>query len=158
MRGDTQATHLERMMCTHPLFQSYELTLYPVAVKRSSLKKIAKGDILLLGLESMEFLVWQESTIVATGHLLYCERSISIDSSVLPVNMTKLYENKKYEIVKCSFGQIYSKKLTKHRKLDVSPLDLARVTLKSDSKNIAHGRLVNINGQISVEIIKVEKK
>ena len=145
-------------MCSHPLFQSYELTLYPVAVKRSSLKKIAEGDILLLGLESMEFLVWQESSIVATGRLLHCERSIDIDSSALPVNMTELHEDKKYEIVKCSFGQIYSKKLIKHRKLDASPLDLTKVTLKSGSKNIARGRLVNVNGRISVEIIKVEKK
>jgi hypothetical protein len=60
MRGETQALHLAKMIQKHKLYPEYELALPFLLVRKNSLKKLSKGDVLLLGDENLNLKLLKE--------------------------------------------------------------------------------------------------
>lgn len=67
----------------------------------------------------------------------------------------KQYDNKKYKVLKISFGTVQSKALKPGSTIDITDVDLEQVTLVSEGKPIAEGSLVNVDEEIAIQIKKV---
>jgi len=155
MRGRTQANHLEKMMQKHKLYPEYELAFSPIQVKKNSLKKLSKGDILLLGLDSLKMILVEEGGIRANVVIKKIENSSKIKIIQLNRSMIEQSDSKKYETVKISFGMIQIRKLEIGHNIGVTSLNLQEVTLVVEDKNIAKGSLVSVDEEIAVQIDEV---
>ncbi|WP_295420764.1 FliM/FliN family flagellar motor switch protein [Sulfurovum sp.] len=155
MRGETQAVHLAKIMQKHKLYPEYELVLPLVRIKKNSLKKLSKGNILLLGLESLDMLLLSKEKICANVVIDGVHNSTKIkitsleDKAILPTN------SKKYETLKCSFGILQSRKLEVGHKIDIASLNSEEILLIVEGRTIAKGALVNVDEEIAIQIDKV---
>jgi len=154
MRGETQATHLEKMMRKHPLFHTYELALSPTQIKRSSLKSIEKGDIVLLHSKDPRLELQREGKLYAVARMHPCHKSLKVEV-VKEKKREYKTDSKKYEILYCLFGAIRSKEIKADMKIDISSVDMEHVTLKTRKRTVAVGHLVRVGGEVAVEIEKV---
>jgi len=156
MKSETQAYHLAKMMLEQTRYPRYELTLPLVAVRKSKLKKLAVDDVLLLGLDVLEFVLMDGERSCAklllkqSGNMYELE---IIDFTNKPV---KQIDSKKYKTLKLSFGTVQSKVLDVGHRIDTTQLDLMKVTLVSEGKTIAEGSLVNVDEEIAIQIKKVK--
>ena len=156
MKSETQAYHLAKMMLEQTRYPRYELTLPLVAVRKSKLKKLAVDDVLLLGLDVLEFVLMDGERSCAklllkqSGNMYELE---IIDFTNRPV---KQIDSKKYKTLKLSFGTVQSKVLDVGHRIDTTQLDLMKVTLVSEGKTIAEGSLVNVDEEIAIQIKKVK--
>ncbi len=152
MKDKTQALNLKELMQRHTLYFDYELALSHIYVKRSSFKKLSKGDILLLGLDSLNMILLDKNQICASAVL---SRSSKVKIVQLNKSMIEQSDYKKYVIVKISFGMIQSKKLEIGYHIGVASLKLQEVIISVEDKNIAKGSLVNVDEEIAVQIEEV---
>jgi len=157
MHGETQANRLAELMQRRGDLPNYELALHLVAVRSSSLKKLDVNDILLLGLNNLEYVLIDNGVICAMTVLIKHNNRYAIEVTDTVKNTIKQYESKKYEMIKLSFGEIQSRTLDVGHTIDMSQVDLEKVTLVRNEKKIATGTLINIDGEIAVKIDKVEK-
>ena len=157
MKAETQALHLEKMMQKHKLYPEYELALSPIQVKKNSLKKLSKGDVLLLGLDSLKMILLEEGEICANVVINETENNSKIKIIQLNRSMIKQSDCKKYETVKISLGMIQSRKMEVGHNIGVASLSLQEVTLTVEDKNIAKGSLVNVDEEIAVQIDEVRR-
>jgi hypothetical protein len=155
MKGETQAVHLANIMQKHKLYPEYELALPLIMVKKNSLKKLSKGDILLLGFDRLEMILLQEGRICAQVIMNESGKSSKIKITNLYQDTAKSNNSKKYQIVKCSFGNLQSRKIEVGHNIGVSSLDLQEVTLVVEDENIAKGSLVSVDEEIAVQISEV---
>jgi len=155
MRGETQSLHLAKMMQRHKLYPEYELVLPLFLVKKNSLKKLAKGDVFLLGDDRLNLKLLKEDELFANVEIDESENSRKIKI----VNIQKYTEtpnhSKKYEILKCSFDFLQSRSFEVGHKIDISSTDLGKVNLLIGNKKLAEGKLVNVDEEIAIEITKV---
>ena len=158
MRAETQAVHLARIMQKHRRYPEYELILPLVKVKKNRLKKLTQDDILLLGLEGLELILLSEECICAKVLIDEAENSCKIKIENLFKNTEISNNSKKYEILKCSFGILQSRELEVGHTIDITQLDLEEVTLFTEGKKRAEAKLVNVDGEIAIQIIKVNKE
>ncbi len=157
MRGETQAIHLAKIMQKHKLYPEYELILPFVQVKKNSLKRLSSGDVLLVGLDCLKMALLEEGTVCANVVIDKSENSRKLRIIQLSSGMIKEADNKKYEIVKISFGIIQSRTLEIGHKIGLTSLNLKEITLVVEGKNIAKGSLVNVDEEIAVQIDEVRK-
>ena len=157
MRGETQALHLVKMMQKHKLYPEYELALSPIQVKKNSLKKLSRGDILLLGLDSLKMILLEEGEICASVVMNETEKSSKIKITQLNKSTIEQSDSKKYQIVKISFGVLQSRTLEVGHQIETAQLNLQEVLLHVNGKNIAKGSLVNVDEEIAVQIDEVRK-
>ncbi|MCF6206611.1 MAG: hypothetical protein L3J47_06950 [Sulfurovum sp.] len=153
MRGETQASHLETMMRKQGALQTYELALAPVRIGYDDLKRLQKDDLVSLQSGKPALFLLDKDEIVATVGLDLWKRM----AEVISLKKRKHKKHGKYEILLCSFGEVNSSRLLKGKRIDVSALDLSRVTLKTKEKIWAYGTLVWTNEHVAVKILKVEK-
>jgi len=157
MRGETQAVHLTKIMQKHKLYPEYELALPFVKVKKSSLKKLMQGDILLLGLEGLALILLLDENICANVVLEEVQNSIKIKIVNVVEDTVLSNDSKKYESLKCSFGTVQSRRIEVGHKIDIASLHLEEVNLFVEGKKRAEGRLVKVDDEIAIEITKVNK-
>jgi len=157
MRGETQALHLEKMMQKHKLYPEYELALSPIQVKKNSMKKLSKGDILLLGLTSLNMILLEEGEVCANVVINKIKKSSKIKIIKLSKSTIKQSDSKKYETVKISFGMIQSRKLEIGHTIGIVSLNMQEVILTVEDENIAKGSLVNVDEEIAVQIDEVRR-
>ncbi len=155
MRGRTQAVNLEKMMQKYKPFSEYELALFPIEVRRNSLKRLSQGDLFLLGLHYLEMILLREGSISAYVRLNESEKRNKIKIIKLNRSTKEQVNSKKYGIVKLSFGVIHCRTLEVGHQIEITQLNLQEVLLHVDGKNIAKGSLVNVDGEIAVQIDKV---
>ncbi len=155
MKAETQALHLEKMMQKHTLYPEYELALSPIQVKRSSLKKLSKGDIFLLGLDSLNMILLEEGDMCANVMLNKIENSSKIKIIQLNKSMIEQSDSKKYETIKLSFGMLQSRILKVGHQIETVQLNLKEISVYVDGENIAKGSLVNVDEEIAVQIDEV---
>jgi flagellar motor switch/type III secretory pathway protein FliN len=157
MKAETQAIHLEKMMQKHKLYPEYELALPTIQVKKNSLKKLSKGDILLLGLDTLNMILLEEGRICANVVINKIENGSKLKIIQLNKSMIEQSDSKKYETIKISFGMIQSRKLEVGYTIGVTSLNLQEVTLVVEDEDIAKGTLVNVDEEIAVQIDEVRK-
>jgi len=160
MKADNQALRLERLMQKHQVHPEYELCLPSVSVKKSLLKKLSKGDVLLLGMEQMEMLLLSEGQACAKAVLFSYTESLSIEITETikqTVNTVDTIDSKKYKEVSIFLGSLRSRTLESRHKLEITEIDLDDISLYVEKKKIAVARLVMVDDEIAVEIKEVKK-
>ena len=157
MKGETQVLHLEKMMQKHKFYPEYELALLLIQVKKNILKKLSDGDLFLLGLHRLEMVLLKEGKICA--HVVLNESGNSSKIKIISCNESRVQEsnNKKYKIVKFSFGMLQSRRLEAGHKIEIAQLNLQEVLLHVDGKNMAKGSLVKVDEEIAVQIDEVRR-
>jgi len=155
MKHETQALHLAKMMQKHTRYPTYELTLPFVTVRSNKLKKLSVDDVLLIGIDTLEFLLVDGDTICANTRLKPMGNAHGAEIVYLTEDTIKQSDSKKYKTLKNSFGTVQSKALEIGSTIDITHLDLEKVTLVSEGKMIAEGSLVNVDEEIAIQIKKV---
>jgi hypothetical protein len=155
MRGETQSVHLAKMMQKHKLYPEYELALPFLLVKKNSLKKLSKGDVLLLGDANLNLKLLKEGSAFGNVEIEESRNSRKIQIVNIQKQTEISYHSKKYEILKCSFDFLQSRSFEVGHKIDISSIDLGKVNLLIGKKKLAEGKLVNVDEEIAIEIIKV---
>lgn len=155
MKHETQAHHLARMMQKHIPYPTYELTLPLVTVRSNKLKKLSVNDILLIGVDVLELSLMNGNTICANMRLRSMKNAHGAEIVHLNEDTIKQLDGKKYKILKISFATVQSKVLEIGSAIDITHVDLEKVTLVSEGKTIAEGSLVNVDEEIAIQIKKV---
>lgn len=155
MKHETQAHHLARIMQKHISYPTYELTLPLVKVRNNKLKKLNENDLLLTEIDSLELSLMNGNTIYATMRLRTMKNAHRAEIVHLAEDTIEQSDSKKYKILKISFGTVQSKALEIGSTIDITHLDLEKVTLVSEGKMIAEGSLVNVDEEIAIQIKKV---
>lgn len=155
MRGDTQANRLELMMQKHQIHPYYMLSLPPFEIKKSALKSLKEGDILLLELDQLSLVLSDTKGICAEVVIEphhYADR-LRITSLL---KHTEEQGSKKYQRITVSFGEIQSRKLEVGHVIGTMDLNFDDLSIMIDQKRkIAQGSLVNVDGKIAVQINRV---
>lgn len=153
MKNETQASHLAKMMQTYTSYPVvYELALPLVAVRSNKLKKLNVDDVILTGFDTLEFVLIDEDIICANVLLDNTHRT---EIFHLLNDTIKLSDSKKYETLKISFGTVQSKVLEVGHTIDITHIDLEKVSLVLEAKTIAEGSLVKVDDAIAIQIKKV---
>jgi len=155
MRGETQSLHLVKMMQKRKLYPEYELILPFLLVKKNSIKKLSKGDILLVGDDRLNLKLLKDDGSFANVEIEESENSRKIKIIDIQIDTGLSDHSKKYEIVKCSFGFLQSRIFEVDHKIDISSVNLKKVNLIIKNKKVAEGSLVNVDEEIAIEITKV---
>ena len=155
MKHETQALHLAKMMQKHIPYKTYELTLPFIMVRNNKLKKLSVNDILLIGVDKLELLLMDGNTICANMQLRTMETMHGTEIIHLEKDTIEQSDSKKYKTVKISFGTVQSKELEIGSTIDITHVDLEKVTLVAEGKMIAEGSLVNVDEEIAIQIKKV---
>ena len=155
MKRETQALHLAKMMQDHIKGTSYEFALPLAMVSNKKLKKLSVDNVLLTGLETLDCILIDEDEICADLQLkkvnnLYNTQIVQLQKSPIKQN-----DSKKYEVLKFSFGRVYSKVLEPGQMIDVTHIDLGTVSLVLNDQMIAEGTLVNVDDEIAIKIKRV---
>ncbi len=158
MKGETQADSLAFLVQDKKKYPEYELVLPSFLLKQSQLKKLTQGDVLLVGLSHLELHLCAEGDICADVVLVTDEKIKKLKITYLHKDTLKQVNTKKYEHIRCSFGKLQSRKLETGHKVSIAQLNLEEVTLFVNEKNIAQGRLVKVDDEIAIEIMKVNRQ
>jgi len=157
MKSETQAFHLAKMMQDHTLYTKYELTLPLVSVRSKKLKNLSVDDVLLLDLNVLEFVLMDAEKMCANVLLKEIENIHELEISDVAKDMLGTIDSKKYQTLKLSFGTVQSKVLEVGEMIDITHIDLGKVTLVSEDKKLAEGSLINVDNEIAIKIDKVIK-
>lgn len=157
MKAETQADNLALLVEKKRPFAKYELALPLFKIRQRDLKKLQVDDVLLVGLSKLELCLLFEGKICANVEFFAEESYENIKIAYLQKDTMKSEDTKKYETLKCSFGMLKSRRLEVGHKISIAQLDLHEVALFVNDKNIAAGRLINVDDEIAIEIIKVKK-
>lgn len=152
MKSETQALHLARVMQRHMHTPSYEVVLPLVMVQSKKLKKLSVDDVLLTGFDKLEILLIDGDIICANMQLKQMGVASEIAISKLTKETIKQSDSKKYETLKISFGSVQSKALELGQTIDITHIDLEKVTLVLKDKTIAEGSLVTVDEEIAIQI------
>ena len=155
MRDETQASRLEKLVRKYPLFRDYTLMLPPVEIKRSDLKRMHRGDVIVLPMHSPQFELWYEGSVCATALMESCGRGLRV-TKIVDKKSCSSNNSKKYELLFSLFGSVQSRQIKEETRIDIGALDMRRVELRHVDSKIAQGRLVRAGDQIAIEIEKVE--
>ncbi len=155
MRGETQSVHLSKMMQKHKLYPEYELTLPFLLVKKNSVKKLSKGNVLLLGDTNLNLKLLKEDGSFANVEIEESRNSRKIQIVNIQNKTEISNHSKKYEILKCSVDFLQSRSFEVGHKIDISSIDPGKVNLLIENKKLAEGKLVNVDEEIAIEITKV---
>ena len=157
MKSETQAFHLAKMMQDHTLYPKYELTLPLVTIRSKKIKNLFLNDVLLLGLNVLEFVLMDTERICANVVLKDIENIHELEIINLDEDTLYPIDSKKYEALKLSFGTVQSKVLEVGHTIDITHIDLGKVSLVSEDKKLAEGSLINVDNEIAIKIDKVIK-
>lgn len=157
MKSETQAFHLAKMMQDHTHYPKYELALPLVSIRSKNLKKLSLDDVLLLGLNVLEFVLMDAESMCANVVLKDMENIHELEIVNLNVDTICPLDSKKYDTLRLSFGTVQSKVLEVGETIDITHIDLGYVTLLSENKKLAEGSLINVDNEIAIKIEKVIK-
>ena len=154
---ETQVRQLIAMMDRTPVHSQLEVCLPPFEVKRSSLDKLARGDILILPARQLEVTILEEGDHIV-AHGLYGNYR-DAPSILIVENGTKpLYPNdsNKYELLKISLGEIEKRKLDEGKIIKLRRDIMHDATLYRGKEPIAYASLVQVDKKAALQIREVK--
>lgn len=155
MKDETQSLQLTDMVVKRKLYPEYELFLPSILVKNSSLKKLSKGDIFLLGDNCLNIKLVKDENFFANLKIEQHETKLSVEILTIEKYAPLVNDSKKYETIKLSFGFLQSRVFEVGYKINIASIDLGKVDLMIKNKTIAKGKLVSVDEEIAVEVTKV---
>ncbi len=158
MMAENQALRLEKLMQKHQCYPEYELCLPSVSVKKAALRKLRKGDLLLLGMSRMDMLLVSKEHGSAKAVLSSCDEGMTIRVMEACRDTAEEFDSKKYKNVKISLGILQSRVLEAGHKIETAQIDMDNILLYAEEKKIASAALVMVDDEIAVQIKEVEKQ
>jgi len=155
MKAETQANALASLVQKKNSFKRYELILPFFQVKQSTLKRLEVGNVLLVGLDNLILFLVSESKIHASAKIVSEKNIYKLKINTLQNDMLTQPYIEKYQTIKCSFGFIQSKKLDVGNRLSTHDINLKKIKIFVEEKNIAEAILVKVNNEIAIEVTKV---
>ena len=110
------------------------------------------NDVLLLGVNVLEFILLEEDVIYADLTLQRVEGSYLIVITHLHNKAIASNESQKYETIKLSFGKCQMKSFEVGSGLELAQFSLEKIMLILDKKKIAEGSLVNVDNELALKI------
>jgi len=156
MKADNQALHLEKLMQKHQVHPKYEVCFPPVSVKKSALKKLAVGDVFLLGFAKMEMLLLSKDNGCAKAVLTSFGQSMGIRIIERIENIPETINSKKYKNIKIVLGTLRSRVLEMGHQVKTAGIDMDEVILYVEEKEFASAKLVMVDGEIAVQVKEVK--
>ena len=136
-------------------YPEYDLTLAPFLLKKKTLKKLSKKDVLLLGLNSLDLYLMQGGVFYAKLAFEQYAETLKLNIVSLKVNTDMAYDSKKYEILYPSLGKVQSRQISLGHKVEISTQDVSDVTLFSEQGKVVKGRLVIVEDELAIAITEV---
>jgi len=158
MKAKRQTNHLAKMMQEYKFHPEYELALPLFQVKKSALKKLLEEDVLLLGLYDLELILIKKGQVCASVSRDDNKTNHKLTITNLHQERAKEKNTKKYEILKCFFGTVQSRRLKVGHTVDISGMNIEEVALIAGEINIAQGILIRVDDEIAIQIKKVHDK
>ena len=155
MKAKMQSLQLQEMMQQHKRHPEYDLVLPSFLLKKKKLRTLKANDILLLGLAHLELELHQEGISCAAVDLDSHGETLKVKITKINNTLADTFTAKKYEKITCSFGKIQSRQLEVGHKVEVSVLNMNKVTLYVDNTKIAEAKLVMADEEIALNIIEV---
>ena len=155
MKGETQSVHLRQMMQRQQHLPEYSLVLPLFELKRKSLKRLERTDLLLLGSERLELYLQDGATLVAKVTVENSGESVKLSILSLEEIAVNTNDSKKYENILTSFGKVQCRTLEVGHKIELSQTELQDVTLFVGEVQQAKGLLVTVDDEIAVKITEV---
>ncbi len=152
MKSEMQTFQLEKMMQKYKLYPEYELILPFIQVKISRLEKLTEGDILLLGVSNIEIIILHKDKVCAKGRVSQKNNTAKISTMQNNEKSISLSKSKKYDIVKCSFCVVQIRRFEVGDTIEVESLNPKEINLIVKNRNIAKGALVNVDGEMAIQI------
>ncbi len=154
-KSEMQSVNLEDIMQKHKVHPEYNIALPKFYVKKNSLAKLTKGDVLLVGLSEIELFLMQNSIYYAKVVLESVADVVKLCIVTLEDIEKQTISNKKQEVVICSFCKIQCRKLEVNHKIEISSFHTDNMELLIDNKKLAQATLVNVDNEIAIEIKEV---
>ena len=148
----TQALRLQEMMKRQQRLPDYTLSLYPVEVKKRSLERLEKGDLILLESKRLVLCLSRDETIHASCSVISQDGSKKIEIIDLIMKPEKQSDSKKYQKLFPVLAQLSGRKIEPGAVIDISHIDISQVTLQHEGKSIAAGHLVIVEDEIAIMI------
>ena len=155
MKAKMQSLQLQEMMQRHKRHPEYDLVLPSFLLKKKKLRTLKANDILLLGLTHLELELHQEGISCAAVDLDSRGETLKVKITKINNTLADTFTAKKYEKITGSFGKIQSRQLEAGHKVEVSVLNMNKVTLYVDNTKIAEAKLVMVDEEIALNIIEV---
>jgi hypothetical protein len=162
-KGETQTLHLQKMMQRHKVYPEYTLTLPLFSMKKKALKKLERGEVLLLGLDFLDLMFVKEGKMYAKAVQENVGKSVKIEITSVEETSMDPDDNKKYETVLATLSKVQCRVLEVGHKVEVSMEELTEVDLflmfeEPQSQKFARGTLVTVDDEIAIEITEVYAK
>ncbi len=155
MKGETQSVHLRKMMQQHKRYPEYELALPSFSIKKKSLKKMAQGDVLLLGWDFLDLILMKEGKVCAKVTVDHVAESLKLRISALEECSAEKHDSKKYENMVSVFTALQIRKLELGHKIEVPISEIRELALFSGDEKRFKGLLVTVDDEIAIEITEV---
>ena len=158
MKHENQALRLAQMMQNKvTVYPSYELALPFVEIGHSKFKKLSVDDIVLLGLDDLLFILIDNKNICAKLAVKVIDESCYLEIVDIVKQPIKSSNSKKYQLLKISLGKLQSRKLDIGYRIDITQRSLQDVTVIVEENTYASATLINVDGELALKIVKVEK-
>ncbi len=157
MHGETQANRLAALMQKKAQLPSYELALPLIQVKRSTVARLKVKDIFLFGLKQLVCILVKDGRICAhvTVSIENGRYYLKIEKNDSEMILTS--DSHKYETLLCILGTLKSRTLEVGHLIEMSQIKLEKVTVIQKDKKIAEGTLINVEGELAVQMDKVDR-
>jgi len=154
---EAQVRQLIAMMDRTPILSSLEVCLPYFEIKKLSLEKLAKGDILILPMRQLEVTVLEEGDRIV-AHGLYGNHDNIPSILIVENNKKPLKPNhsNKYEILKISLGEIEKRGLDEGKIVKLYQDKMYDATLYRDKEPIAYASLVQVDKKAALQIREVK--
>ncbi len=155
MKGETQSVHLQKMMQQHKRYPEYELALPLFPIKKKFFKKMAKGDVLLVGMDLLDLVLLKEGEVCAKVTVENVADSTKLCISSLVETSDSTHDSKKYENIVSVFETVQIRKLEVGHKVEIPTKEISEMALFSGGEKCFKGLLVTVDDEIAIEITEV---
>ena len=153
---DAQARQLIEMMSRAPVQSHLEVCLPPFDIKRSSLEKLARGDILILQNQQFKVTILEEGNhIVGNGLYVNADGQPSVlikESTPKPLFAD---DSNKYELLKISLGGVEKKEFCQGKIIKLHQDKAYDAILYRGKKTVAYASLVQVGKNTALQIGEV---
>jgi len=155
MKGETQSIHLQKMMQQRKCYLEYTLALPLFPIKKKSFKKIAKSDVLLVGLDHLDLILLKGGEICAKIAVENVADSTKLRISSLAETSENTVDSKKYKYLLPVLATLQIRKLEVGHRVEIPTVEINETEIFSGHEKCFKGLLVTVDDEIAIEITEV---
>lgn len=154
---EVQMKQLITMMNRAPVRSRLEVCLPPFEVKRSSLERLARGDMLMLPTQRLEVTILEEGHYIV-AHGLYGNYNDTPSIMIAEHSQTRVSSNdsKKYKLLKISLGEVEKRELDQGKIIKLHQNKLYDAALYRGKELIAYASFVQVDKKVALQIGEVK--